>query len=311
MLRKQRIVYGKSGTVYFDVPEGRASAATVTVKNNKGNDLPDSAVEDENATIDSVSTTVAAGWSASTPRTIPLTSVANVAVGRDYLITTGEGREEWVSVVGIDTDAKTITVLSTPGFSLTAADTFVGTRLTYIITAANAETRAHNYRCLWTYTVGGEVFTGENLFDIVRTVPKSPATNTGLRKYSPELMSQWEQLLDDNYDLQDRIDDAFDRVMIDLESRSPSNNGWADAIVQWSQCERTVYEHVLLEMALAGYSPPAYSEQIGEWVDRREIEYKRAVEEWTGKIIWYDAGDDRRQGVGEEGRNLWSINLVK
>ena len=188
MLRKQRIIEDKAGTIYFDCPEGRPSVATVTVKTNKGGDLPDAAVEDANATIDTVTTTIAAGWVATAPRTVPLASATGVTVGRDYLITTAAGREEWVHITALS--GTTATVRSTPGFDLTTGDTFVGTRLTIAITAANAATRAHNYRCAWEYTVGGVQYEGENLFDIVRTPPKNPATTAGARGYAPELLSE-------------------------------------------------------------------------------------------------------------------------
>jgi len=308
MLRKQRIIEDKQATIYFDAPEGRASAATVTVKTALGQDLPDSAVEDESATIDSVSTTIAAGWDSDDPRSIPVASATGITVDRDYLITTAGGRTEWVRVVAIS--GSDLTVQSTPGFDLTTGDAFVGTRLTYVITAANAADRAHDYRAVWEYTVSSIAYDGENVYDVVRTPPKNPANTAGLRKYAPELVNEWNEILDENYDLQDRIDDAFDRVIVSMQSRSPDDNTWADAIVQWSQCERSVYERVLLDLALAGYIPPAFNEQGDIWIDRRELEYKEAIEEWTRKIIWYDANDDRIQGAGEEGKNLWSVRLV-
>ena len=81
-----------AATLYYQPQEGRASAATITIKTPGDEDLA-VAVTAAVATVDAVNTTTdaAAGASQDNRRLVPLTATTSIATGQTYLLTDTTG----------------------------------------------------------------------------------------------------------------------------------------------------------------------------------------------------------------------------
>jgi len=307
-MRKLRLVVDRAGTVYLDCPQGRPSAAvgvapTVTIKTPANADLP-TAVSGASATLGVVDTTLSA-WSASAPRDLVLTSDTGVVVGEVYLVTDAAGRRTRVHVVGLNAATNTAYLADRPEFDLAAGATFQSTRISYSLPAAQVATRALNYRVEWTYTVGGIAYLVYTLYDVVRHDIINPASVQGIRDYRPELASAWEDLLGQDRGYTRRIDDAFWRLVDEIESRS--EKPWCHAVIDWLQCEYAVYERVLLDLAEGGFIPAAFD--ATSWLDMRRREYVAARDRWIGAIRWLDEDDDLVVDATEAHKDKSSLRM--
>jgi len=174
----QYLLEDKTGTVHFDVPRSRPSAgtATVTIKTAGNGDIPDTAVEDQAATADPYQRTVSA-WVASDPRSITVNSgTGDAHVGRQYLTRTADDKRETVLLVGLLSDV--LEIADKLPHALSGGDYVESTRISYDLTAAQLADRGL-FRCVWTYTVDGEVRRSETLFRTVRAFPHNPGTAAG------------------------------------------------------------------------------------------------------------------------------------
>jgi hypothetical protein len=306
--RKIRLLEDRAGTIYVDCKEGRPSVATVTVKDSSGNDLPDTAIDGDAATIDSVNTTVAS-WAASAPKTIILTDATGVVRGLDYRVTDAAGLTALARVIGVQSN--TVYIADRLPFEMVGGETFQGVRISLEITAANLANRAIDYVAAWVYTVASEVYKIETLFDVVLSNIRNPATTTGFRAYMRELTSDWDDLLGDDFSLEMRLDAAFWELVDELETavrHKHSEANLANAIVHWdSRCARAVYEKVLLKMAVGGFRPPDSDYMV--YLDTRQESYTKAFEGWLAAIKWADWDNDRVKEAGEENRNLTTVRL--
>ena len=308
-MRKLRLIEDRAGVVYFDCPQGRpltgaGIAPTVSILTSKNKALSP-AVSAAAATQGTANTTIAA-WSASTPRTLTVAAITGFAVGETYLITDAAGRRTRVVVVGLITGSKTLYLADAPEFDLTAGDVIVSTRISYSLVAGQTATRDLNYRCEWIYKVGDQVYVIYTLFDVVRHDLFNAASVSGFRDYRPELASAWEELLGAERSYTRRLDEAYWRVVDELEGKR--EKPWCHAIVDWQQAEYVVYEKLLLDMAEGGFIPAAYD--AAAWLDARRREYTRVLESWMGGIRWLDEDDDNVEDDGEAGKDVRSVRLV-
>lgn len=307
----QYLLEDKSGTVFFDVPRARPSAATVTVKTSGNGDIPDTAVEGENATIDTFQRTVKT-WVATAPRDIELnTGTGTPEVGRRYLARTYEDRRETVIISAVDSDD--IEISDSLPWSLAAGDYIESTRISYALSAAQLADRGL-FRCEWTYTVDSEVRIAETLFRTVKALPYNPASAAGLRSMEPELVEEWDEFVTRNGSWAERVDIAWAKVLQEIEGRKvvddPSGGPIIDKIVDWSQAEESVYRRVIYDMAPR--KRPNQDWEASDWVRHCQAEYKRALEHWLSSVRWMDnANADRVLSAGESGRDRNSLRFYR
>jgi hypothetical protein len=130
----QHVLFGiASQSLYYDVPEGRASSITSCSirEDSDDEDVTAESATDGSPSNDSVNTTFssASGDGQIDPTRLNLTSLASLAKGRQYLATNAlYGQSEWLEIAGVGaTYALAVSPLAHP---YAAADTFVGTRIT-------------------------------------------------------------------------------------------------------------------------------------------------------------------------------------
>jgi len=302
MARKQRLLEDRAADIYLDVEYGRATSGTISVVRSTGAALP-TAVSGDAVTVDTVNTTAASGYDTATPRVIPLTSATGVVVGRKYMLTTAAGRATWVTVVAVDSNDITIADELEAGITPASGDTFVGTRLTFEIIAANTATRDLNYLATWTYEVAGDTYVERTLFDVVRSNLHNPCTVAGMRQWNPELMSRWDTLLDSEFRFTQRLSDCFWEVVDQLAARG----NLARAIVDWGSVERVVYAKQLEKMAWGNFHPGDIDSE--RWIEIVEERYLKEFNIWLGSVDWYDQNDDQIAGAGEEERKVKTSRL--
>lgn len=305
-MRKQHLLEDTAGTVYYDIPQGRPSAYTVTIKDRDNANLPNAAVSGATATLDAVNTTVTA-WSADTPAQVTLTAITNIARNRTYLLTNAIGETAMLKVKGIDSSGKIVYFYEDCPITLAASDAFQGTRISYVVTALNAAESKLNYRCQWMYTVSSVAYQVQQSFDIVKVIPYNPATSDGLRQYAPALAKQFELSATRNSgDWTERLATSFEKVLFDMEQRGD----YAKAIIDWGQWDYAVYERLLLQLAKEDYIPNNYDGIPSEWVGLRQTEYSNVFQQTTQSISWYDDDADFVvDGDEEEERRSWTCRV--
>jgi len=156
----QRYLVDKTGTLYFYPPElAVPSSAKVTLYKPAGGDLQ----AEDDATADSVSTTVAAAASRGA-RSFTVASASGIAAGVRYLL------EEGGDIAAVTVDKISGTTIYIEGrlpFDLTDSSTFKGYRLTYSLTTTHTDDKADNYRADWQYTADGVTQYHSSYFDVV------------------------------------------------------------------------------------------------------------------------------------------------
>jgi len=298
----QYLIQSRAGTVYLDCPAGRPSVATVTIKTAGGGEVPSSPVSGASATVDPLTRAVQT-WSASTPRSITLAAGSGtLAIGRDYQARWANGKREMCRTIGVATN--TIEIADELPYPLTTSDYVESTRCTYALTTAQTANRGL-YRCEWVTTVASVVYVYETLFRIARSLPVNPGTAAGLRAYSPELCSRFDQFVQREGSWTARIASAWDKLLAEVEGRGEQV---FDRIVDWTQAEPVIYERVLLDMAAT--KRPSDDWSPVDWIAERRSEYKAALETWMASVRWYDDADAGRvQSPDEAGRDLVSIRM--
>ena len=301
------LLQDKAGTVYLDVPQGVPSSATLTVKTTGNGDLPGAAVEDQAATVDPLTSAVSA-WSSSSPRDLTITvSAGSFSIGSTYLLETPAGKQETVEVVGLTDNGGgswDVEIRDELPFDVDVATTIKGIRISYSLLATQTTTTGL-YRCAWTYTVDGAETVTENLFRVVLATPFNPATSAGFRSAFPEYSTKWDQFVGSEHSWRSLLENAYDRVMRDIESTGEA----IEEIVDWSQIELVVYERLLLTMA-PDYVPN--SEWMpSEWVRHRQTEYRSAIQKFMRAVRWKDHGNDRVATSSELVRDLASIRMER
>ena len=155
------IVKDVGGDVLLETPQtGRPSSATVTIYKPDGTELVASGA----ATIDPCNTTLSASASAGAT-SISVASATGIEVGRHYVLSSSSSQEEWVRVKAID--SLVITLAQDLAYWYETGDTFVGTRLTKSISAANAAELEEGYSASWVYTTAGTDYRVNTFFDVV------------------------------------------------------------------------------------------------------------------------------------------------
>lgn len=146
------------------------------------------------ATIDSVSTTIAAaaGPNTADPRKVTVTSATGIAAGGLYLLThASTGFSEPVRVQAVTGAVLLLAAPVTASYAIGA--TFKGLAIsgTFPSATANDEALFENgggpYVIAWTYTAGGAAVTYEEIAFVERSATRCPATEEDVRVRYPEI----------------------------------------------------------------------------------------------------------------------------
>ena len=271
----QDILYNVTGqSLYWDPPEGVPSSVTsvAVYQIGTGDDGTAESATTGSASIDSVSTTVdsTSGAGQTNPRKVNLTATTDIAIGRQYLLTSAATAEtEWVTVVAI---ASADYVLSAAPLqnAYANADTFKGARIsisvnsTWVADSSNISDDSDpnpGYRVRWVYTVASVVRVHDSYFDLVRYPGKHSVVPTDMLVIVPN----WLERLP-TYHREDQGKRLIDQAYVDL-TYDLHRSGHADEMMRhrpamdrltmlraWVLLERTGQSEVQQALALDTYN---------------------------------------------------------
>jgi len=297
----QQVKFEHGATLEFTPPEGRATAATVTIKTSGDLDLT-TAVEDAAVTVDPVNTTVDAdsGVSEDNPRLVRLTATTGIRVGGIYLLT-GAGGSELVDVEAVAT-GDYVTAKSPLKYDYASGATFVGTRLTYALTAGNSQNPDGDcdtdFRAEWTYTVDSVEYINETLYDVSRHPWYRAATSAGLKRWNSDLLSQFDEDGETNWE--DDLDEAFDQIIRIADAR-----GWRPgALLGMNHLIVPTYWQLVLSKAYGNLIPPHAANDPDLWLDRCMQNLDKALDLAESNITWIDKDQDNAKDEDETGAAL-------
>lgn len=199
-MRTTELVYNRTGqVVQFYPPEvtrdllGVPSSPTVSVW--QGMDSNDNDADfTASVTVDSVSLSVdaASGVSQATRNRMSVGSTSGVSIGTLYLATNATGQSELIEAKGIATD-DLLTLVDDLQFDYAASDTVKGIRLSFTVNATWVQDESKislpgvpSYRVLWTYTIGGIVYTAQTYLRLVRKQFKTNTAISDIQKRWPD-----------------------------------------------------------------------------------------------------------------------------
>jgi hypothetical protein len=195
----QDVVFNETGqTFFFDPPEGVPSSVTsvAVYPLGTGDDGTAESATTGSASVDSVSTTLDAtsGKGQSDERKLNLTATTNIALNRDYVVTSAATAEwEWVTVVGI-ASADYVTVREPLRNLYASADTFKGARIsisvdsTWVADSSNITDTTDptpGLRLRWVYTVDSVKYTHDSYANLVRYPYNHSVTSADMIGYYP------------------------------------------------------------------------------------------------------------------------------
>jgi hypothetical protein len=304
----QQVKLATATTLRYLPTEGKATSATVTIKDYANNDLV-APVSAATATIDSVSTTVDAnsGPNLANPLKLSIASTSGIRVGGRYLLTDSYGRIEWVDVQAIAANDYVI-LRDSLVRDYTTGNTLVGTELSYNLTAANAQTSGgdcqRDYRCEWAYVVSGSTFVRETLYDVTRHPWYRTATIAGLKAWNSDLFSLFDR--EEGVTWEADLDAAFERVVERFDARGTD----PAAIIGMEKLEVPTYCQLALQKAVAGIMPAYAMQDPMGYIDDREAALSKAFDVATANITWLDRNQDNVRAESESKPSLRIVRLI-
>lgn len=274
------LVYQQGGTLTLDEKlDAQPSAVTVSLRTLGNESLTTLGtgfvdVTDAAATAETLSLTLAATNEGAREVTVSATSGTPTSgmldPGYRLLLTSSQGRQDWVRPDGRTIDGSDVTKLyldSKLKFDLAAGDTAKSIRCTYAVDWSSVtSTYTGRIQVIWKVTVGGVVKTIIKVYDIVKQELVCPADETDLLDRQPWLQHKlahqsalsralrlgWEKV-------EQRLSNMGIRTNLII---SDGDTNLRDATV-WS---------ALLVLAQAGHAPTHLQEDIGEWIEMLEHE---------------------------------------
>lgn len=288
---RTRFVAGQAGTLRFVPPEaaafGAPSAATVTIRQADGRDLP-TPVAGASAALDAVSTTLAAD-AAVGARSLGMASIAGLVAGRPYLVTSADGERVLLEVAGA---AGAAALLADPlPRAFASGDALVGVELSYALAGAqlvDPVTRpGHLYRAVWSYVIAGVTYQADQLFEVRKRALRPTLTEAEVGRYLP---ARVDELMDGGpRALRAVMGEAWDDVLDDASARGYEPDKIMD-------CDRLRRPHRSRTLAvLAASWGPAWK----DWATERAAEYGRDLDTALNAGDWYDAAEDALQAADE------------
>ena len=281
----QQVRQDRAAILTFLPTEGRASAATVTIRTSGDEALP-VPVSAELATVDPVTTTTdgAAGASEDNRRLVPLTSTANVAVGEVYRLTDATGLSEPVTVAAINAGVSVL-LKSDLEEDYTTGAAFVGTRLSYTLAAENTaeDDKDTDFRVEWTYTVAGVEYIRETFYDVVRAPWYCAADLPGLEAANREVYARAKT---DDVPFADILAEGWEEVLRRIDAK-----GWRPGlIIGMNRLAQPTYLAALVILANMGYRPAGYTD-LETWIDLTSKRFVEGLGRALAGVTWYDKAD--------------------
>lgn len=206
----QAIVRDVGGTIDIVLPErwDGATTPTVTVCGPDGTAYVSAA----NATADTVSTTISAG-AAIGASSVTVASATGITPGRTYLL--GTAASELTEHVRVRAVASTTVYLYGPTLYAHASGVgFVGTRLSYAVTSAQATTLFARGWAVWTYTVSSASKTAHTAVECVLKTVRRMASVADWQLRVPQLYYRL-----DGVNADALLQSAFEDVLSSVEPR--------------------------------------------------------------------------------------------
>lgn len=288
---RTRFVAGQPGTLRFVPPEvaafGAPSAATVTIRQADGRDLP-TPVAGAAASLDAASTTLSAAAAAGS-RSLALASIAGMVAGRTYLVTSADGERVIVEVAGA---AGAAALLADPlQRAFASGDALAGVELSYALDAGqlvDPVTRpGHLYRAVWSYVIAGVTYQADQLFEVRKRALRPTLTEAEVGRYLP---ARLDELMDGGPSaLRVLMGEAWDDVLDDAAARGYEPDKIMD-------CDRLRRPHRSRTLAvLAASWGPSWK----DWATERAAEYGRDLDSALNAGDWYDRNSDAVQAADE------------
>jgi hypothetical protein len=251
------------------------------------------------ATVDPVNTTLDASAYAGSSTAIPLTSTANIKIGRSYLITSASTNQaEWVRVVAIS-DGVNVTVSEPIQYLQNTGSTFTGTRISYSISGALVNTRDRGYRAEWEYTVDGVTKKSNTVFDVVRRVwPDTILSSEEFKTYTDQSADIYQASSGIGEDFRPEIARATEDIKTAIMARGYELDQFIDPF----SFKPAIARRVITNWAATGKNiPGTYQDDPIRFFELCEELSDRALTEALQTNRTYDEGDD--DSIGSEDRN--------
>lgn len=216
MALPQAIVYGVGGTVEIQLPvrPDSSPAPTVTVYGPDGTAYASA----QSATVDSVNTTISSGLSTG-ETTIAVTSATGVVIGGLYLV--GDGASSPKEFIRVRTKSSNTLTLARPiRYGHSSSDPFVGTKLSYAVTAAQASATFFGGYARWTWTESTVTRQDETAVECTRTRLIRLATWQDLHIRDAKFYRKIDTELDVDELLVTAFDDSLDQLGITSHARA-------------------------------------------------------------------------------------------
>ena len=178
--------------------------------------------------------------------------------------------------------------------SLTSGDLGKGIEAFYTLTAEQCPNIAQNYRAEFTATVHGFTVRREVIYDVGLRESYNPATVADIRSKWPDY---WRSELDEWAGLRGlpALTAAYDRVetRIFAAGRNPNRIRDLGPLVP------LIVNRSFREMAGFGLVPSAWTDKIGDYIDRLDRDFDAALVETVAAVQWYDDTDNGAGGLGQ------------
>lgn len=272
------------GTLIVQPPEtGRPSSLTCSIY------LPTGAlIASPTATVDAVNTTVAASASEG-DESLTLTSAANVAVRRHYVVVCDDGERLTIRVRAIR--GAVVDLYQPLPRDVDAGSLCYGTRITAPVTSGQATPIGDGYEARWAYTVDGVAVRCNTRWSVVRTVwPDIIGTVAGLRDYAGRLLTPERE---NNHTRNAGYLDEIERATRGLKATLIQRGRTPARFRSFAAFEDVVYQRVLLDLAEDGsVYPAAYAGAPEQWLTVCRERYERMLSEALAATADYDADAD-------------------
>lgn len=281
-----------AGELTFDPPQVGRPDASPTVRLYKADGTALAA--EASATRDPVDTTLD-GIVAADAQSVTLTSVANVVIGRDYLMTNEDGQREWVRPTSVDTSTREVGLLELLRYGYEDGASFQGCRLSYSVSSSLLDTLGIGYEARWGYTIGSESdLQAITHFDVVLNAwPASIVDTREWRRYGGSLASRIllqraGEILEFDDELRQASEDLYRDILTD--GRQPSRFRSFEAF------KTVVFERLKLTWAEDGRNiPSGWQGDPQGYLDERRRIYANRLSQALETTQDYDA--DQSGGV--------------
>lgn len=284
----QTLYVDAAGKLLFRFPEGRPTAATLSIVQKDGSALT-TAVTDTNIITyiadPNISTTLSVAASRY-DETITLTAVSGAGVTfypeESYIIDGGTAYAEWVRVKAINTSTKVVTLYEPLERDHANAAAFQSTTLYYTVTTGNNDEVMSSVKATVTYTMAGVTGLKRTwLYDVKYHKWQSTLTADRLRRILP-MASSWGYTEQKGWDAQ--IEEGADLLREEMLAREYD----LDNLINDREAERA---HLMATISLI-YD--MWTIKDPAMVETREIarkNFEAACDNLKSNARWYERGD--------------------